>query len=218
MPGVLRCGIVPLVGSVVGAVPGLLLALGQGGGAVLRAAALYLAVQQLESNTILPVVGQRTVEISSALLLFSVVAVGAVLGVGDVILAAPLTAVAFVLVRKLYVRRTLGNSIEVPGEQNPPPSDRCGRAFVRRGPATGQWLADAPLWTTAGALAAAAAVAFAGAGRLAVLLVLFAVAKTLAPPEARGYRGSVAAGGGVGAGVRRKRSSTQAGRRGAAAR
>ena len=65
---------------------------------------------------ILPVVGRRMVEIPPALLLFSIVAAGAVLGMGGLILAAPLTVVAFVLVQKPYVRQTLGNLIEVPGE------------------------------------------------------------------------------------------------------
>ena len=41
---------------------------------------------------------------------------GAVFGVDGVVLAAPLAAVAFVLVRELYVRGTLDKRIQVPGE------------------------------------------------------------------------------------------------------
>ena len=60
--------------------------------------------------------GQRLVHVPPALLLFAVVAAGAVFGVDGVVLAAPLAAVAFVLVRELYVRGTLDKRIQVPGE------------------------------------------------------------------------------------------------------
>jgi predicted PurR-regulated permease PerM len=109
--------IVPLVGPFIGAAPGLLLALNLGWETLLWAGALYLLVQQLEGNLLMPMLGERMVNIPPALLLFSVVAAGAVLGVGGVLLAAPLTVVAVVLVGKLYVRETLGRPVEVPGEK-----------------------------------------------------------------------------------------------------
>jgi predicted PurR-regulated permease PerM len=109
--------IVPLVGPFIGATPGLLLAFNQGWETVLWAAALYLLVQQVEGNLLMPMLGERMVHIPPALLLFSVVAAGAVLGFGGVVLAAPLTVVAVVLVGKLYVRETLGRRVEVPGEE-----------------------------------------------------------------------------------------------------
>lgn len=108
--------IVPLVGPFIGAVPGLLLALNQGPETLLWTAGLYLLVQQLEGNVLTPMIGQRMVHIPSALLLFSVVAAGSVLGLGGVLLAAPLTVVAVVLVGKLYVRETLGKPAPVPGD------------------------------------------------------------------------------------------------------
>ena len=39
------------------------------------------------------------------------------LGLSGLVLAAPITAVAFVAVQKLYVRQTLGNAAQVPGEE-----------------------------------------------------------------------------------------------------
>ncbi|HEY8611263.1 MAG TPA: AI-2E family transporter [Roseomonas sp.] len=107
---------VPLVGSVVGAVPALLLALGHGSSTFLWTLALFLAIQQIESNIITPLVTQRMVQIPPAVVLFSVVAFGAVFGLPGVVLAAPLTVVAYVLVKKLYVRETLGERTDVPGE------------------------------------------------------------------------------------------------------
>lgn len=109
-------GFVPLIGSVAGAVPALLLALAEGGGAFVWTAVLFLAIQQLESNMIMPIVERRMVSLPPALILFAVVGVGLLFGLPGVILAAPITVVAFVLVKQLYVRETLGQRTEVPGE------------------------------------------------------------------------------------------------------
>ena len=107
---------VPLIGPILGAVPALLLAMADGGGTFFWTAVLFIAIQQVESNLIMPLVEQRLVSLPPALLLFAVVAVGLLFGLPGVVLAAPLTVVAFVLVKKLYVRQTLGQPTEVPGE------------------------------------------------------------------------------------------------------
>ncbi|MBU8542550.1 MULTISPECIES: AI-2E family transporter [Roseomonadaceae] len=111
-------GFVPLIGAVVGAVPPLLLAAAAGGDTLLWTALVFLAIQQLESNMIMPLVEKRMVSMPPALLLFAVVAVGLLFGLPGVLLAAPITVVAFVLVKKLYVRETLGQPTEVPGEED----------------------------------------------------------------------------------------------------
>lgn len=108
---------VPLIGPVVGAVPGVLVAIGLGWDVALWTVLLYVVVQQIEANILFPLLGERIVAIPPALLLFSVVAAGALLGFGGILLAAPLTVVAFVLVGKLYVQETLGEPAEVPGEK-----------------------------------------------------------------------------------------------------
>lgn len=110
-------GFVPLLGSIAGAVPALLLALAVGGPVlVLWTALVFAGVQQVESNMITPLVEKRLVSLPPALLLFAVVAVGLLFGLPGVVLAAPITVVAFVLVKKLYVRQTLGEHTAVPGE------------------------------------------------------------------------------------------------------
>jgi predicted PurR-regulated permease PerM len=111
-------GFVPLIGAVVGAVPGLLLALTEGATTFLWAGLLFIAVQQVESNMILPLVEKHLVSMPPALLLFAVVAIGLVFGIPGVLLAAPLTVVGFVLVKQLYVRDLLGQPTEVPGEDH----------------------------------------------------------------------------------------------------
>jgi predicted PurR-regulated permease PerM len=106
---------VPLIGPVVAAVPALLLGLAQGWGTAVLL--LYLAVQQVESNMITPLVQRKVVELPPALTLFGVVALGVVLGPLGLILGAPLLVVAVVATKKLWVRETLGEPTRVPGEE-----------------------------------------------------------------------------------------------------
>jgi predicted PurR-regulated permease PerM len=108
---------VPLVGPILGAAPVVLLALSQGGTVVVWALAGVLLVQQIESNMIAPLAGEALVDIPALVLLLGIVAFGAVLGIGGVVLAAPITVVAYVAVQKLYVRETLGRKVEVAGEK-----------------------------------------------------------------------------------------------------
>lgn len=108
---------VPVVGPIIGAIPALLLALSQGGSALLWTLLLFLAIQQLESNIITPLIQRRMVEIPPALLLFSVLAFGMLFGMLGVVVAGPLTVVAYVAVKRLYVRDTLGEATHVPGEE-----------------------------------------------------------------------------------------------------
>lgn len=112
-------GFVPLIGAVAGAVPALLLALTEGGNTFLWVGLLFLGIQQLESNMILPLVQKEMISMPPALMLFAVVAVGLLFGLPGVLLAAPITVVTFVLVKKLYVRQTLGQATDVPGEDSP---------------------------------------------------------------------------------------------------
>lgn len=102
---------IPLVGPFLGAVPGLLLALGESWQTFLWTALLYVAIQQVESNLITPLVQREMVRVPPALFMLSVIAMGALFGVLGVLLAGPLTVTAFVLVRTLYIKDTLGESI-----------------------------------------------------------------------------------------------------------
>lgn len=90
---------VPIIGPVAAAVPALLLALSVGFEEALWTLALFLAVQQLESNVISPLLQQEMVAVPAAVSLFAVVAFGTVLGPLGVLLATPLTVLAFALFR-----------------------------------------------------------------------------------------------------------------------
>ena len=66
--------IVPYAGPVAAAVPGLLLALLQGPETAFWALVVYIIVQQIEGNLILPVVQRHMVTLPPALTIFSIIA------------------------------------------------------------------------------------------------------------------------------------------------
>jgi predicted PurR-regulated permease PerM len=107
---------VPLIGPVVAAIPALLIALAEGWQTALWTLLLYLAIQQVESNLIMPLVQHRVVSLPPAVALFAVVAFGLLFGSLGVLFATPLAVVIFVAVKKLWVRETLGEPTELPGE------------------------------------------------------------------------------------------------------
>ncbi len=108
--------IVPYVGPIVAAIPGLLLASLQGPDVMLWTLFVYLAVQQFEGIVIAPLVQRKAVSLPPALTIFGVIAAGLAFGFLGLIFAAPLLVVTFVMVKKLYVREVLDTSTPVPGE------------------------------------------------------------------------------------------------------
>ena len=108
---------IPIVGPVIGAVPALLLASTEGWHTVAWTLAVFVVVQQVESNLIMPLVAGRAVAVPPAVGLFAVVAIGVLFGPLGLLLGYPLAVVIDVAVRKLYVRATLGEKVEVAGER-----------------------------------------------------------------------------------------------------
>ncbi|MGI8705653.1 MAG: AI-2E family transporter [Sphingomicrobium sp.] len=107
---------VPIVGPIAASIPAILLAFSQSTEMALWTLGLFVAIQQLEGNVIQPIVQRYAVDLPPALLLFSVVAGGFLFGIIGVLFATPLTVVAFVLVKRLYVREALGTPTPLPHE------------------------------------------------------------------------------------------------------
>jgi predicted PurR-regulated permease PerM len=101
---------VPLVGAVATAIPALLAASTVDMSTVLYVLVLYIVIQQIEGNVIMPIIQKEMVSLAPALALFAVVAFGLLFGILGVIFATPLTVVAYVAVEKLYVEGGLGKS------------------------------------------------------------------------------------------------------------
>lgn len=104
--------IIPFIGPIIAAVPGVLLAFTVGPAMALWTALLYLVVQQIQGNVLQPLIQKHAVDIAPAVLLFSIVAFGILFGILGIILAAPLTVVTYTLIRRLYVGAILGKGDE----------------------------------------------------------------------------------------------------------
>jgi predicted PurR-regulated permease PerM len=95
---------VPLVGPIIAAVPGLILAAPYGLEPLLWTLVLYVAVSQVESNLITPMVQNHIASIPSILILFSVVGFASLLGPVGVVFATPLAVVLFTLIKTFYLK------------------------------------------------------------------------------------------------------------------
>ena len=119
VPGALFLGVfsglvafVPIVGSVAGAVPPLLLAFAGNPWDVLWVLLAYIAIQQVESNLLTPLVMQKAVSLHPVVVVASVTVAGAAFGVLGALLAVPGAVVGGILVRRLWFERVEGDSSE----------------------------------------------------------------------------------------------------------
>ncbi|MEX2541888.1 MAG: AI-2E family transporter [Trueperaceae bacterium] len=110
---------VPLIGPIVGFIPIVIMAASQGASSLLWVAVLYVVIQQIEGNVLTPLIQQRAVDLPPGLTIGAVFLGGALFGPLGVILGTPLMAVLFVTVKMLYVHDVLGQTVEVPGKEEP---------------------------------------------------------------------------------------------------
>ena len=92
--------------------PAIGLAAAQSSDVLLYMIVAYVVVRIVEAWLITPVVNRQVVDIPPALTLFTILGAGAVFGIYGVFFAGALLVVAFVGVREIYLRDTLGEDIE----------------------------------------------------------------------------------------------------------
>jgi predicted PurR-regulated permease PerM len=110
--------LVPNLGPLLAFIPALLLAFTDNSSHALGVLGLYLAVQGLESYVLTPLVEKQAVSLPPALTITAQVLLGLLAGGLGLVLAAPLTATAMVLVQRLYVEDVLHDSMaEPPGDK-----------------------------------------------------------------------------------------------------
>ncbi|WP_114226446.1 MULTISPECIES: AI-2E family transporter [Sphingomonas] len=124
VPGPLALGVlagllefIPFAGPILSATPGILIALAIDPQLALWTMLLYVGIQHVEGYAIQPIIQSWAVEIPGAVLLFALLAFGALFGPMGIIFAAPLTVVVFVLVKRLYVQEALDTPTAIPGEE-----------------------------------------------------------------------------------------------------
>ena len=94
----------PIIGPIVAAVPAILVGITISPAAAIAVAALYLAIQQLENNLLVPKILGDAVQLHPAVLILALVVGGALFGIGGAILAAPVVAAGRDLYRYIFER------------------------------------------------------------------------------------------------------------------
>lgn len=124
--------VIPYFGAVAGGIPPVLFALTDSPGKALLVFAVYVAVQQIEGNLIIPLVMARTVKLHPAVIAIGVVLVGQVFGVIGLFVAVPILSAIVIGVEELYIlpmelreRRQAADLLELPdGDVPRDPLDR----------------------------------------------------------------------------------------------
>ena len=100
---------VPYIGPFVAAAPAILVGFAASPELALKIALLFLAIQLIESYGLSPFVQHKAVYLPPAVILFSQVLMGAIIGALGVAVATPLAAAVMVTVSMLYVEDALGD-------------------------------------------------------------------------------------------------------------
>ena len=108
---------IPYIGPWLAFAPAALVALSMGGSMIVWVALLYLAVNIIEGDILLPILQQRTVDVPAALTLAGIFVFGALFGFMGILVAGPLVAVLYVLVKLVYVEWTLHADVRTPAEK-----------------------------------------------------------------------------------------------------
>jgi predicted PurR-regulated permease PerM len=96
--------LLPIIGPIISAIPAVLLAATAGIEAVIAALALYLIVQQVENNVLVPKIQGDAIELHPALVMFAIVIGGSLAGLLGAILALPVAAAIRDVTRYIFRR------------------------------------------------------------------------------------------------------------------
>lgn len=94
----------PIIGPIISAIPALLIGISISPAAALAVVILYVAIQQLENNLLVPKVMGDAVDLHPAVLIVALVVGASLFGVGGAILAAPIVAIGRDLYRYTFER------------------------------------------------------------------------------------------------------------------
>ena len=95
--------VIPNYGSIISAVPPILLGLSISPGKAVLVLLVYLIVNQIEGNLILPLVMSRTVNLHPAVVAIGVLVMASLFGLIGVIISIPLISLAVILVEELWI-------------------------------------------------------------------------------------------------------------------
>lgn len=96
--------VVPYFGAIIGAIPPVLFAFTDSPGKALAVLIVYVLVQQVESNVIIPLVMSRTVRLHPAVIAIGVVVVGRLFGLVGLLVAVPVISAMVILTEEYWVK------------------------------------------------------------------------------------------------------------------
>jgi predicted PurR-regulated permease PerM len=108
---------IPYLGPILSALPAILVAVTVDLSSILWTVVAYILIHQAEGHLIMPLIQRQLVYTPPAVMLFSITTITALFGWAGAIFAAPITVLAFVAIKKLYVRDTLREPTSLPGEK-----------------------------------------------------------------------------------------------------
>lgn len=102
---------IPTIGPFIAGIPMLLVGITVSPQMMLIALAVYLAIQTVESNLIMPLVQRKATSLPPALTLGFQIFLGALFGFAGLVMAVPVLVVTVVFIRSLYVEDVLGGPV-----------------------------------------------------------------------------------------------------------
>jgi len=103
---------IPYIGPTVAMLPALGLAANAGSGPLIGAIATYAIVRIAQDMIVTPIIQNRVIAIPPAITLFAMVGIGYIFGLAGLVFAAPLLVAIFALTQSLYLRETLGETVD----------------------------------------------------------------------------------------------------------
>lgn len=111
---------IPFVGPTLAMIPAIVIALA-GGGSIWGVIGTYAIVRAVQAYLITPLISQRVVAVPAGLYLFLILAAGYAFGTFGLFFAGSLAVTVYTLFVRLYARETLGERVNLPGEEEMPP-------------------------------------------------------------------------------------------------
>jgi predicted PurR-regulated permease PerM len=107
---------IPYLGPIIALIPILLVAFAESATLMITVLLLYLVIQNVEANVLMPIIFQQTIHLPPVLTIIAQLLLGTIFGFVGIILATPLMAAGINLVRMIYVEDILGDSLDKPLE------------------------------------------------------------------------------------------------------
>ncbi len=111
--------VIPNYGSVISAIPPIISGLSESPGKAALVLLVYLIVNQIEGNLILPLIMARTVDLHPAVVSLGLLVMGALFGLIGVLISIPLMSLAIILVQSLWIEPLEASSAPPAFESSP---------------------------------------------------------------------------------------------------